>query len=681
MRFRPSGQLARSLFAAAALWAAFLVPPTSWSPEPARATVPTTSNTVTVAGNGSQTVFSFPFVGVAPSDIVVLFTDASGNQTTLTQGPGPTQYQVTLNAAVPPALWGVGGTITYNPSGTPIASGTTLTISRVLPVQQNTSLQNQASFGQYAQTAEQAIDLQNMQLQQVAGAIGRALQANPANSAAPLPLPPAAQVAGQGLCFDGTGNNVIGCVLPSSGVISSAMAPVVGAASIAAGRAALGVGTLGQENLGGACGGGTLQDDGTGNARVAFATVADATNQSVTCAFHGTQRAATGALVYMLPRANTLFNGFGFWVYPLNQAVTLAPNAADNFPGLAGGASLAIPAGSSAFVTTNAAASGAWYVTLTDPLTPRTPSNNAPLNLTFVCTAASNALTCAVKDRNGNDPSPASPAVYTLVNTSGIAAQEFPRVITAPLSITIPNTATLGTVNGQANRIWLAIFDNFGTPVLAVYNSLNAAGPSIKAWDETALTASTPIAGGANSPQTWYAASSIPAVNFKVIGYVESTQPTAGTWSVAPTKAQLFGPGVKKPGDPVNEVSAFDSGAPNTTSGTYVALTGKTVVITVQSAANVIRVEASGKISNTAGETGLIRLSRGTTAATNMFGSESEVGVFGCGGCNSFSAGHAVGYDVPNTTGNVTYAVQGFVVGGQLTFGSSTEMIAREIQI
>ena len=125
------------------------------------------------------------------------------------------------------------------------------------------------------------------------------------------------------------------------GIISSAMQPVVDAATLAAGRLAFGLGSMAQENVnGGTCGGATIQDDGSaggangvGYARVVFATVADATNQSVTCAFHGTQRIASGPITYTLPRANTLFNGFQFWVTGLVGTETITPNAADNFPG------------------------------------------------------------------------------------------------------------------------------------------------------------------------------------------------------------------------------------------------------------------------------------------------------------------------------------------------------------
>jgi|GEM_PF-1617948 hypothetical protein len=332
---------------------------------PAGATVNTSANKTIVAGNGAQTVFTFNFIGVAAQYISVVYTDAFGNQTTLTQGSGATQYQLSLNPPVQGAVWGVGGTVTYNPNGTPIAAGTTLTIMRTLPLTQAVSLANQQSVQALGNGAETAVDTAVMQGQQISEQIGRALQMNASNASSPNPLPPAAQAAGQGLCFDGSGNNVIACSLAPSGVISSAMAPVVDAASLAAGRTALGLGTMAQENINaGTCGGATIQDDGSGNARAnLFSTVADSVSQTVTCAFHGTQRIATGPITYTLPRASTLFNGFTFRITALAGIETLTPNAADSFAGgVPSGTSATIPSGSTCAITTDAKTSGTWYI-------------------------------------------------------------------------------------------------------------------------------------------------------------------------------------------------------------------------------------------------------------------------------------------------------------------------------
>ncbi len=578
----------------------------------AHATVTTSASTITLAGNGSQTAFTFPFVGVAASDIQVIFTDASGNQQTLTQGPGPTQYGVSLNAAIPPALWGVGGTVTYAPSGTPIASGTTLTISRVLPLTQTTVLQNQASYGQYAAVAEQAIDQAIMALQQVAGTNSRAIVGNIANSAPPLPLPPAAQAANKGLCFDGTGNNIIACSLAPAGVISSAMAPVVGAATLATGRTAFGLGTMSTEGIGAG-----LQDDGAGNARVSLSPAADASNQAVIAGFHLTRRVAGAAIIYTLPRGNTLFSGFGFWVTMGGNTVTFAIDPADSFNGAASGASFAIPPGVTVFVNTNATTNATWWTTGINPATP-----NYQLN----ASVSSNALTVSLKDRNGNDPSANSPVTMSFRDPTLTGGDPVMRAVTGALSIVVPSTATIGTVNGQANRLWVGWMDNAGTPALCVYNSLS--GTSILPWDETSPANGTSIAGGSNSAQTWYCNGSVTSKALRILGYVESTQATAGTWATSPTKIALFGPGVKRPGDTVQELYNKLTGSPTTTSATFVALTSQNAAISPQAAANLIRIEGMGSVG--IGQSGVnqsidakISLSRGTTANTNLLGNPS----------------------------------------------------------
>jgi hypothetical protein len=75
-----------------------------------------------------------------------------------------------------------------------------------------------------------------------------------------------------------------------------------------------------------------------------------------------------------------------------------------------------------------------------------------------------------------------------------------------------------------------------------------------------------------------------------------------------------------------------------------------------------------------------IQLSRGTTAATNLFGAHEQLSVPSIT-VNSPSA--LLGFDIPNTTGNVTYAVQGKVSAATMTYNanSSGVIAAREIQI
>jgi hypothetical protein len=323
-------------------------------------TINTQNNKSIVLGNGSQTQFAFGFIGVAAAFISVIFTDADGNETVLARGSGTSQYQIVLNSPVQGAIWGVGGTVTYNPSGTPIAAGTSLTISRTLPLTQAISLQNLISLSTVSNGAEMGLDTLEMQLQQVSETFSRAIVAPIVDpDTIDLTLPAAAQRANLVLGFDGDGN-VIAAAAPTSGVISSAMQPVVNAASLAAGRSAFGLGAMAVEGIGAG-----LQDDGSGNARVNSVIQEVASNQAIHAANHLDIYVASGALVFTLDRANTLFDGFTITIYALTAAITVVPNASDNFTGQTSGASFTVPLGCVAKMSTDGAVSGLWISDVT----------------------------------------------------------------------------------------------------------------------------------------------------------------------------------------------------------------------------------------------------------------------------------------------------------------------------
>ena len=119
----------------------------------------TTQSYVTYQGNGAATSFSFNFPVQQASYLVVTITQIStGNVTVLS----PTQYSVTPAGGAWPAT---SGTVAYG-SGNPLTSDFKITIQRVLPVEQNTSLSNQAAF--YPEVVEAALDYLTMLIQQLA---------------------------------------------------------------------------------------------------------------------------------------------------------------------------------------------------------------------------------------------------------------------------------------------------------------------------------------------------------------------------------------------------------------------------------------------------------------------------------------------------------------------------------
>ena len=112
------------------------------------------------------------------------------------------------------------------------------------------------------------------------------------------------------------------------------------------------------------------------------------------------------------------------------------------------------------------------------------------------------------------------------------------RTVSAAISVTVSSGSTLGTVSATQSRIAVIAIDNSGTVELAVVNI--AGGNNL---DETTLISTTAEggAGAADSASTIYSTTARTSVPFRVVGYVESTQATAGTWATAPSTIQGYG--------------------------------------------------------------------------------------------------------------------------------------------
>lgn len=130
-------------------------------------TVSSTASSVTVYGNGATTVFSVNFIADSISDIQIFYTNASGVETTLS----PSQYSVAIAPTPVGEIWAPSFTVTYPLIGSPIAAGTSLTIQRIIPLQQDVTISNQGDF--WPQAVETALDTTVMQLQQVSARTGQ----------------------------------------------------------------------------------------------------------------------------------------------------------------------------------------------------------------------------------------------------------------------------------------------------------------------------------------------------------------------------------------------------------------------------------------------------------------------------------------------------------------------------
>lgn len=185
-------------------------------------------------GNGVATVFPFAFKTFLATDLLIeLLTIASGVKVALVLND-PAGYTVALNAdqnANP------GGSITYNPAGVPLPATQSLTITSAMPESQGTHLINGGNF--LANNVEDMADRDMMATQDLAVRVQSSLQIPAVDGALTTTLPPAAQRANLVVGCDANGNFIMtagGSNVP----IAAAWQAVVQAATLAAGRAAMG---------------------------------------------------------------------------------------------------------------------------------------------------------------------------------------------------------------------------------------------------------------------------------------------------------------------------------------------------------------------------------------------------------------------------------------------------------
>jgi len=201
-------------------------------------TVSSTSSRVVYQGNGSTTAFPFAFKVQQAADLVVIYTDTTGTDFTLS----PSQYTASgfgLDA---------GGTVTYPLTGSPIASGTQLTIQRIVSPTQPTSISNQGAM--WPQVIEAALDRLTFIVQQFLDTASRALKVSPTDGDSLNPLPNATQRANSILGFDSSGQPYAATLTGSLVGISNWLATnFLPADSASAARAVLGAAGLVDNNV------------------------------------------------------------------------------------------------------------------------------------------------------------------------------------------------------------------------------------------------------------------------------------------------------------------------------------------------------------------------------------------------------------------------------------------------
>jgi len=148
-----------------------------------------------------------------------------------------------------------------------------------------------------------------------------------------------------------------------------------------------------------------------------------------------------------------------------------------------------------------------------------------------------------------------------------------------PANLVISSGSTLGTVSAQQSRIVVIAMNNAGTIELATVNI--SGGNQL---DETNLITTTAEggAGAADSANVIYSTTARTSVAYRVIGFIDSTQATAGTWATAPSTIQGVG------GQALSAMSSLGYGqtwqdvtASRASGTTYYNSTGKPITVLI----------------------------------------------------------------------------------------------------
>ena len=285
------------------------------------------------------------------------------------------------------------------------------------------------------------------------------------------------------------------------------------------------------------------------------------------------------------------------------------------------------------------------------------------VNLQINATVSANALTVALKTNAGTDASATNPILIGFRDSTLANGGPLWRTVTAALSVVVPSAQALGTANAVPFRLWLVALDNAGTVELALVNCVvGAASPTqIFGLAENTLITTTAIAA-APSAAVFYSATARTSKAFRILGYVEYAAglATAGTYASAPTTLQLFGSGIKKPGEVVQTVQNGTRTGSSTTSTTNVDVTNGSAVISPTSAVNLVRATASAAVVVLAGGAGVNTQWQGNFLRGATVLLSGVTGVLSASGTNQQSAGGFAGivYDAPFTTAATTYKLQ-----------------------
>lgn len=298
-------------------------------------------------------------------------------------------------------------------------------------------------------------------------------------------------------------------------------------------------------------------------------------------------------------------------------------------------------------------------------------------NLSLLASVGSNILTIAIKTQAGLDPTTDNPVRIPFRNVTPASGDFTVIDVTAATSLAVTAGSTLGTSSAVACKLWVVAFNDGSTLRLGVINCLSSLNIYPLGQFPVASSTAEGAAGGADTAHVFYTGTAVTSKAYTILGYLsfESGQSTAGNWSVAPTRVEIFGPHTPLPGTaiqtPINASGAVattttavpnDDTIPQNTEGGELL----TRAITPTSAAHVLRIEAVLNIAHSA-----------SVAVTGALLQDSVTNALAAGGVFSDGVGNIYQIVISHrmlaaTSSSTTFKVRaGGTTGATLTFNGS----------
>ena len=193
----------------------------------------------------------------------------------------------------------------------------------------------------------------------------------------------------------------------------------------------------------------------------------------------------------------------------------------------------------------------------------------APVIPTITATVAANALTVGAATQELSFRS--ATAGFGTVTT----------ITAAPAGLVVPSSATLGTIAATSARLVILELLNAGVAELAIVNL--AGGNQL---DETNLITTTAISAAATAANVIYSTTARTSVPYRVVGFIDITEATAGTWATAPSTIQGCGGQALAAMSSIGFGQTWQSftvgpGNQRIFSTTYYNTTGKPIMVTI----------------------------------------------------------------------------------------------------